>query len=146
MLEEFQDNQKVILRFIDGKMLKGYIRDLKIAEEYLYLEDESGHQLKVRLKELKAIFYVKKFEGERSHQEKKAFAVNRPGLKRVFVKFKDGETIMGNIEGEIPWQRGFFLESMKEKAFTIVPVDEDSNNTKILVVTTAVKDAALTGV
>src|SRR5512139_4020724 len=115
MADQLRDNQKVILRFIDGKMLKGYIRDLKIAEEYLYLEDESGHQLKVRLKELKAIFYVKKFEGERGHQEKKAFAHIREGAKRVLVKFKDGETIMGNMDGEIPWQKGFFLESMKEK-------------------------------
>ena len=146
MADGLQENQKVILRFIDGKMLKGYIRDLKIAEEYLYLEDESSHQLKVRLKELKAIFYVKKFEGERGHQEKKAFSGTRPGSKRVFVKFKDGETIMGNMEGEIPWHKGFFLESMKEKAFTIIPVDESSNNIRILVVTTAVEDVAMIGV
>jgi len=145
MADELRENMKVILRFIDGKMLKGYIRDLKIAEEYLYLEDESAHQLKVRLKELKAIFYVKKFEGERGHQEKKAFSGTRPSSRRVFVKFKDGETIMGNMEGEIPWEKGFFLESMKEKAFTIVPVDEDSNNTKILVITTSVLDVAMIG-
>ena len=140
-----EDNQKVILRFVDGKMLKGFIRDLKIAEEYLYLEDESNHQHKVRLKELKAIFFVRKFEGERNHLEKKSFTGTRPGSKRVFVKFKDGETIMGNMEGDIPWEKGFFLESMKEKAFTIVPVDEDSNNTKILVVTTSVQDVAMIG-
>jgi hypothetical protein len=143
MADESRENQKVILRFIDGKMLKGYIQDLKIAEEYLYLEDESSHQLKVRLKELKAIFYVKKFEGDRGHQEKKVFTGTHPDTMRVFVKFKDGETIMGNMEGVIPWHKGFFLESMKEKAFTIVPVDESSNNTKILVVTTAVKDVAM---
>jgi len=146
MADELRENQKVILRFIDGKMLKGYIRDFRIADTYLYLEDESSHQLKVRLKELKAIFYVKKFEGERGHQEKKAISGIRPGAKRVFVKFKDGETIMGNMEGEIPWQNGFFPGSMKEKAFTIIPVDESSNNTKILVVTTAVKDIAMVGV
>lgn len=147
MEDEFQDSQKVILRFIDGKMLKGFIRDLKIAEEYLYLEDESSHYVKVRLKELKAIFYVKKFEGERGYQEKKkTFSGIRPGAQRAFVKFKDGETIMGSIEGEIPWKKGFFLESMKEKAFTIIPVDESSNNIRILVVTTAVKDVAMTGV
>ena len=146
MADQLRDNQKVILRFIDGKMLKGYIRDLKIAEEYLYLEDESSHQLKVRLKELKAIFYVKKFEGERGHQEKKTPAGIRPGAKRVFVKFKDGETIMGNMEGDIPWRDGSFFETMKEKAFTIIPVDEGSNNTRILVVTTAVKDVAMIGV
>jgi len=140
-----EENQRVILRFVDGKMLKGFIRDLKIAEEYLYLEDESNHQHKVRLKELKAIFFVRKFEGERNHLEKKSFTGTRPGSKRVFVKFKDGETIMGNMEGDIPWEKGFFLESMKEKAFTIVPVDEDSNNTKILVVTTSVQDVAMIG-
>jgi len=140
-----EENQRVILRFVDGKMLKGFIRDLKIAEEYLYLEDESNHQHKVRLKELKAIFFVRKFEGERNHLEKKSFTGTRPGSKRVFVKFKDGETIMGNMEGNIPWEKGFFLESMKEKAFTIVPVDEDSNNTKILVVTTSVQDVAMIG-
>ena len=140
-----EENQRVILRFVDGKMLKGFIRDLKISDEYLYIEDESSHQHKVRLKELKAIFFVRKFEGERHHQEKKSFTGTRPGSKRVFVKFKDGESIMGNMEGEIPWEKGFFLESMKEKAFTIVPVDEDSNNTKILVITTAVMDVAMIG-
>ena len=140
-----EENQKVILRFVDGKMLKGFIRDLKISDEYLYIEDESNHQHKVRLKELKAIFFVRKFEGERGHQEKKSFTGTRPGSKRVFVKFKDGESIMGNMEGEIPWEKGFFLESMKEKTFTIVPVDEDSNNTKILVITTAVMDVAMIG-
>jgi hypothetical protein len=50
------------------------------------------------------------------------------------------------MEGDIPWQKGFFLESMKEKAFTIIPVDESSNNTRILVVTTAVEDVAMIGV
>ena len=140
-----EENQKVILRSVDGKMLKGFIRDLKISAEYLYIEDESSHQHKVRLKELKAIFFVRKFEGERGHQEKKSFIGTRPGSKRVFVKFKDGESIMGNMEGEIPWEKGFFLESMKEKAFTIIPVDEDSNNTKILVITTAVMDVAMIG-
>jgi len=74
-----EENQRVILRFVDGKMLKGFIRDLKIAEEYLYLEDESNHQHKVRLKELKAIFFVRKFEGERNHLEKKSFTGTRPG-------------------------------------------------------------------
>jgi hypothetical protein len=140
-----EESQKVILRFVDGKMMKGFISDLKIYEEYLYLEDESNHQHKVRLKELKAIFFVKKFEGVRQHQEKKTFTDTRPGSKRVFVKFKDGESIMGNMEGEFPWEKGFFLESMKEKAFTIIPVDENSNNTRILVITTSVQDVAMIG-
>jgi hypothetical protein len=140
------DNQKVILRFADGKMLKGFIRDLKLSEEALFIEDESSSQLKVRLKELKAIFFVRSFEGNREHQEKKTFAGSHPGSKRVFIKFKDGESMMGFVEGELPWRTGFFLESMKDKGFYIVPVDAASNNIKILVVTSAVRDVATIGV
>jgi hypothetical protein len=140
------DSQKVILRFADGKMLKGIIKDLKLSEDALFIEDESSAQLKVRLKELKAIFFVRRFEGNPEHQEKKSFTGSRPGSKRVFVKFKDGESMMGFVEGELPWRTGFFLESMKDKGFYIVPVDEASNNIKILVVTSAVRDVATIGV
>ena len=139
------ESQKVILRFADGKMLKGFIKDMKLTEDYLFIEDESSQQLKVRLKELKAIFFVRRFEGDRSYQEKKNFTGTPPNSKRVFVKFKDGENMMGFMEGEIPWQRGFFLESMQDKGFWISPVDEGSNNTKILVITSAVQDVAMIG-
>lgn len=32
------------------------------------------------------------------------------------MKFKDGESLTGYIEGEVPWEKGFFLESGKKKA------------------------------
>ncbi len=139
------ESQKVILRLVNGKMLKGFIRDLKLDGDHLYIEDETSHQFKVRTKELKAIFYVRRFEGDRTYQEKKTFSGTRPNSKRIFIHFKDGESMMGFIEGDIPWERGYFLESMKEKAFTVIPVDEESNNIKILVFTSAVKDVALVG-
>ena len=139
------ESQKVILRFVDGKMLKGFIKDLKLSDDHLFIEDESSHQLKVRLKELKAIFFVRRFEGDRTYQEKKSFTGTPPNSKRIFVKFKDGENMMGYIEGEVPWQRGFFLESMKEKGFYVIPVDDGSNNIKTLVITSAVKDVAMIG-
>lgn len=138
-------SQKVILRLVNGKMLKGFIKDLKLDGDHLFIEDETNHQLKVRTKELKAIFYVRRFEGDRTYQEKKTFSGTRPNSKRIFIKFKDGENMMGFIEGEIPWQHGFFLETMKEKTFTVIPVDEESNNVKILVFTSAVKDVAMIG-
>jgi len=139
------ESQKVILRFVDGKLLKGFIRDLKLSADYLFLEDESNNQHKVRLKELKAIFFVRRFEGDRSYHEKKTFTGNPPSSKRIFVKFKDGENMMGYIEGAIPWQRGFFNETMKEKGFYLLPADEGSNNIKTLVITSAVKDVAMIG-
>ena len=139
------ESQKVILRFVNGKMLKGFIRDLKLSQDILFIRDESSNQLKVRLKELKAIFFVRRFEGDRTYQEKKSFDDAPPNSTRVFVKFKDGENMMGYLMGEIPWERGFFLESMKEKGFYVFPVDEGSNNIKTLVITSSVKDVAMIG-
>lgn len=139
------DSQKVILRFIDGKMLKGFIKDLKLSDSHLFIEDESSNQHKVRLKELKAIFFVRRFEGDRSYHEKKTFTVAPPNAKRVFVKFKDGESMMGYIEGDVPWQQGFFNESMKEKGFYLNSADEGSNNIRTLVITSAVRDVAMIG-
>ncbi|MDA8099237.1 MAG: hypothetical protein M0042_06395 [Nitrospiraceae bacterium] len=138
-----QGTEKIILRFVDGKMMKGFVSDLKLAEDHLFIEDETRQQLKVRLKELKAIFFVKRFEGNPSYQEKKIFAGTHPTMKRVLVMFKDGENITGFIDGAIPWKKGFFLETMQEKGFYLLPVDQDSNNQKILVVATAVRDVAM---
>lgn len=139
------ESQKVILRFVNGKMLKGFITDLKLSQDILFIQDESNNQLKVRLKELKAIFFVRRFEGDRTYHEKKAFGEAPPGTKSVFVKFKDGENMMGHIVGEVPWERGFFKDSMKEKGFYILPADEGSNNIKTFVVTSAVTDVAMIG-
>jgi hypothetical protein len=138
-------DHKVILRFVTGKMLKGFIKDLRLTDDILFIEDESSHQLKVRLKELKAIFFVKQFEGNPSYKERKNFKDTRPKARRVFIKFKDGESMVGYMEGEIPWKMGYFLEPTRDKGFYIIPADDKSNNIRILVITTAVKDVALIG-
>lgn len=66
-------------------------------------------------------------------------------LKRVFVKFKDGESLTGYIEGEMPWQKGFFLESGRKKGFFLLPTDTESNNIKIFIIASFVRDVTLVG-
>ncbi len=95
-------HEKAILRFIDGKMLKGYIKNFTLADEHIFIEDDSSETQKIRLKELKAIFYVRDFLGDRKHREKKAFSGARPSGKRLFIRFKDGEQMMGFLEGDTP--------------------------------------------
>jgi hypothetical protein len=53
------------------------------------------------------------------------------------VRFKDGERLSGYLEGDVPWQRGFFLESKKD-GFFIIPSDDQTNNIKVFVVSTSV--------
>lgn len=140
-----KDGQKVILRFLDGKMLKGFVKDFSVGEGAVFIEDESSNAQKIRLKDLKAIFFVRKFEGDKGRREKKSFSGSKSSARRLFVRFKDGESMTGYLEGDAPWRTGFFLESVRETGFFMVPTDEESNNVRIFVVTSAVRDVAMIG-
>jgi hypothetical protein len=141
-----ENRQKVILRFLDGKRLKGYIKNVTIADDYVFLEEEgSPNSEKVRVKDLKAIFFVKNFEGNKEHRERKAFINTNASCKKAFVRFKDGESMTGCIDGDTPWEKGFFLESQKGNGFFLVPADTESNNIRIFVITSAVNDVAMIG-
>ncbi len=140
------NRQKVILRFLDGKRLKGYIKNLTIADDSVFIEEEgSPNPEKVRVKDLKAIFFVKNFEGNKEYRERKAFIKTDASCKKVFVRFKDGESMTGCIDGDTPWEKGFFLESQKGNGFFLIPADRESNNIRIFVITSAVNDVAMIG-
>lgn len=140
-----KENQRAILRFLDGSMLKGLIKDFTLADDSVYIEDESSEKQKIKLKQLKAIFFVRKFEGNKEHREKKSFSGSKRTGKRLFVKFKDGEQMTGYLEGETPWDKGFFLDLKKSSGFFLIPVDQDSNNIKVFVVTSALQDVTQMG-
>lgn len=131
--------QKVILRFVDGKIIRGYIDNFSPSDEVVSIVDESSKSQTVNINELKAIFFVKTFEGDKSYSERKAFTQTTIPGKRVFVRFKDGESMVGYIEGNVPWEKGFFLEQ-KKGGFFLIPVDNKSNNIKVFVVASSVQD------
>jgi small nuclear ribonucleoprotein (snRNP)-like protein len=139
------DRQKVILRCLDGRVIRGYIDDFSASDERVAVEDESSARQEIGVEELKAIFFVRTFEGNRSYAEKKSFLEQVSLGKRVFVKFKDGECMTGYIEGGVPWKRGFFLEPKKGAGFFLLPVDNESNNIKVFVVASSVWDVTVMG-
>ncbi|MFN3740207.1 MAG: DUF6982 domain-containing protein [Thermodesulfovibrionales bacterium] len=136
---------KVVLRFSGGEVLKGYLEHFSPDDEIVSINEISGERKSVNINELKAIFFVKTFEGKKDYNERKAFSGVNTRLKRVFVKFKDGESLTGYIEGELPWQKGFFLESGRKKGFFLLPTDSESNNIKIFVIASFVRDVTLVG-
>jgi hypothetical protein len=143
---DMENRQKVILRFLDGKRLKGYITNVTIADDYVFIEEEgSPNSEKVRVKDLKAIFFVKNFEGNKQYRERKALIDTDDSRKKVSVRFKDGESITGCIDNDTPWEKGFFLESQKGNGFFLIPADSDSNNIRIFVITGAVNDVTMIG-
>jgi hypothetical protein len=132
---------KVILRFMDGNLIRGYIADLSPLDDFVSVEEDGlSESQTIAIDELKAIFFVKTFEGNSSHSEKKSFlTIPAPG-KKIFVRFKDGESMTGYLEGDFPWEKGFFLDPKKTNGFFLRPVDAESNNLKVFVVAASVSD------
>ncbi|MGD0885848.1 MAG: hypothetical protein ABSA46_13445 [Thermodesulfovibrionales bacterium] len=139
------ERKKAILRFLDGRLIKGFVDNVSQSDKVVSIEDESSRRHNVDMKELKGIFFVKTFGGDKRRKEKKAFRGTRQTGQRVFVRFKDGESMIGHIEGDIPWRKGFFLGPKKSTGFFLKPVDSESNNIKIFVVATSIDDMTTIG-
>jgi len=139
-------SEKVVLRFQDGSTIKGTLRDFSETAGELSIEEHpSGVPLTVRVDLLKAVFFVRSFEGNPSYREVKRYGISKEKGKKVYIRFKDKESLLGYLEGELPWQKGFFLSKSdrNKTGFFLIPVDEGCNNIKIFVVCSAIDDVAL---
>ncbi len=141
-----KEKDKVVLRCTDGSVVKGYLKKFSPrADEAVISEAATSETRRVKIGDMKAIFFVRSFEGNRGHREKKTYGATRVKGNRVFIKFKDGESLVGFLEGEVPWEKGFFLSRRRDggKGFFLQPVDEDVNNLKVYVVASSVEDVTV---
>jgi small nuclear ribonucleoprotein (snRNP)-like protein len=140
------DAEKVVVRFLNGTMLKGLIRNFSVEATEIHIEEaETGVEHRIPLAELKAVFFVKSLEGNRAHREKKVFGARKDADylgRKVYIKFKDGENMYGFYRGDIPWKQGYFVAEPHSTAqgFFITPTDSESNNIRIFVVGSSLKD------
>jgi hypothetical protein len=123
------DNQdKVVVAFLNGGRTKGYVHDFSALEESFnllpYEDDIQGEEVKIELTDLKAVFFVREFALSPKHYEALAPAAS-VASRRIEVTFKDGEKIVGRTEGYHPQLIGFFI-------FPAYPRD---NNIRIFVIT-----------
>lgn len=124
---------KIVVRYADGRLLKGYSRDFYPNKPHFHLFSAdaglSGKAVEVQISDLKAVFFVRDFAGAPSYNERKEFAEGeRPPGRKVEVTFKDGEVLVGSTLGYDPHRQGFFF----------IPADPKSNNLKVFAVATAV--------
>jgi len=141
-----EHQEKVIARFSDGSLLKGSVRNFTRDSDVVLLEELGNRQQhRIPIDQLKALFFVHSLGGDSSHRERKVFGIGQNSGRKVFIKFQDGETLMGFLDGDFPWKKGFFISKPDDnaKGFYVVPVDRDSNNRKVFVVATAVKDLTI---
>ena len=118
---------KIVIRYADGKIVKGTTQDFSPNKDVFHIKDiYDGKYQEIIIKDLKAVYFVKDYEGNSEYQEKSD--IERVGLgRKIKVHFKDGETIVGYTQGFSQERAGFIL----------FPADPDCNNDKSFVVTAA---------
>jgi hypothetical protein len=129
---EAEGYRKVVIRYSDGSVLRGYLAAQEVdtiqkhdAESFT-VTAVSGQVERVAAAAIKAIFFVKTFEGSPHYSEFKVFT-HQPNGKGVWVRahFTDGEI----MEGVAPNS----LETYAQPVFHLTPPDPGSNNQAVLV-------------
>jgi hypothetical protein len=131
---------KIVIRFADGRIKKGYSQDFFPNKPLFHLarnhSGESQEPQEIRVADLKAVFFVHSFAGNPDYEERKMFADgDNPQGRKVEVVFADGEILQGAVLGYRSDQAGFFL----------FPADPKSNNMKAFVVNASVKEFRFLG-
>jgi len=118
--------QTVVARYQDGRVLKGTSMDIDPAKPTFHLRQEQGPVVEVKLRDLKALFFVRSLTGNPAYNDVPTPDPSDPrahGTTVVRVLFTDGEAIVG-LSVSYPIKRPFFY---------LTPVDPKSNNIRALV-------------
>jgi hypothetical protein len=119
----------VAVRSLDGTVLKGRTADFKPACTWFHVVTEDGSTTRVEVQGLKAVFFIKSFEGDPAHEEKKDFEDTKGTEKPVWIEFVDGEKLAGRSSGFASGKAGFFF----------TPTDGDSNMERAYVYRAAIR-------
>jgi hypothetical protein len=127
-----QGYAKIVVRYLDGRLLKGYTNDLPGTKTYFHFASTphapQAARISVPIRQVKAVFFVRDFEGSAEYIESKDFGEKASG-RRVAVTFLDDEVLIGTTLNYRPDGDGFF----------VVPADPKSNNERVFVVSHAVR-------
>jgi uncharacterized protein DUF6982 len=124
--------QKIVVRYRDGALLKGYTLDFHPSRGHFSLwpsiNASAGERVLVPMSRLKAVFFVRDFNGNRDHVPTPPVD-DAPAGRRIEVTFQDREVIRGTTLSYRRDGTGFFLN----------PADSSDNNQRIFVVGGAVQ-------
>ncbi len=124
----------VVVHYKGGTIKKGYTHNFAFFRETFDLVQEvpdggeAGRAEKIRVEDLKALFYVKNFDGNPGHPPSPTN--ERPWVgDRVEVTFRDNETLIG------------FTPRYREddNGFILYPADPHCNNHIVAVIRSAVQ-------
>jgi len=117
---------KIVVHLKDGTIHKGVTHDFQTTVESFHLlpGEGGGVPLRIKIDDMKALFYVKDYIGNRDFVARQRFAEAHASQRKAVVQFKDGEEIWGVLgDGVDDGGLGFFF----------YPADERDNNIRIFV-------------
>lgn len=129
---------KLVVRYADGGLVKGFSHDFHPSRGHFHLASLVGNvvgpPIFIPMERLKAIFFVRDFDGNAEYVERKWFVSAQQG-RRLEVTFLDGEVLLGATLGFRPHDPGFF----------VTPCDPDGNNLRVYVLRAAVRHIRYVG-
>ncbi|HEY2953902.1 MAG TPA: hypothetical protein VGK89_01490 [Candidatus Eisenbacteria bacterium] len=122
---------RIVAHALNGKLIKGTTQDFSPNRPLFHIQLADGSEnAEVRSRNIKAVFFVKEFDGDHTRHDIKGF-MSGPGEtahgKKIAVRFKDGELLCGYSLTYSQEREGFFM----------FPADPKSNNIRIYVMVAA---------
>jgi hypothetical protein len=124
---------KIVVHTKNGTIHKGVTHDFDPRRETFHLlpAEGGGVPIRLELEEMKALFYVKDFIGNRDFVARREFGAGDRKQSKAIAMFEDGEEIWGTLgEGADEEGAGFFF----------YPADKRDNNVRIFIVRSALKE------
>jgi hypothetical protein len=131
MASLMRNAQKIVVHFLDRTLLRGHARFFFHVQDRMEMTDLDGAMHVVDLNRVKAVFFVRRFEGDPGYPERREFGEGSPVFgQRIRIVFRDGEEMLGRAMGYRPEEKGFYFK----------PADPRSNNEIIFVPVTALRE------
>jgi len=129
--------RKIVVHTQKGSIHKGVTHDFEPGASKFHLlpAEGGGVPIELSVSELKALFYVKDYIGNRHFVARKAFDEGHWEGRRAVVTFSDGEEIWGTLAEGADDEDG--------AGFYFIPADKEDNNVRIFVVRSAMKELRL---
>jgi hypothetical protein len=128
-----------VVVFYDHERVEGYLNPLRVRDpEPLDLLTVNGEHKALSLKNVRAIYFVRDFDGD-YEPERKAF-LSRPKLEGLWVrlKFKDNETLEGVVPND--------LLALLDSGVQITPPDLNGSVARMFVPREALSELTVLGV
>jgi hypothetical protein len=131
--------KRVVIRKLDKRLIKGFLDPNGYLASELEVLDREGRLVHILMSEIKGVFFVRDFEGNRDRAERKIFR-SRPRLAGLWVRmtFKDSEV----LEALLPNN----LLEVDPLGYLVTPPDVYSNNLRIFIPRTALTEMEVLGV